>query len=775
MLMWGEEPTPIERAITYTNRTDAEITVDLAATLTDTTPRGEESPGPLPEGIAFDALTLDTRSLTIAAGASAVATMVVDPVKVPAGTQLSGALVGSIDGEAVARTALGTIAESERYDLTITATDFNGDPTTQYAILWDSANEIMEPIVVEGTTVLRLLKGKYAVMSNMEIARTPDTIANVLAGNPGLVLDKNASVELDARQAKQITLDVGVDGLDEGFQRVDFTADGMHGGMVMPVWTDEMWATPMKPVDADFAFGTRWRLIEPILKLTAGKHRLDTIPQIGSTLLDGAIKARAANVGAGSAEEFAAARVSGKVAVVTRSMDVSPSQQAANAATSGASMLVIVNGADGEMSTWVGADDGTQVGIPVAAISGVEGRALLADMAKKGVTLSAVGVSYSDVVYDIARFSDGEIPGNLSYAPKNLARIDTTYHGQHADMGEWRADFVPGVGYSSGFPMRALRGTVREEWVNTDQPVRWNQGVMVLAPGWEMRDALRSYQPRQRTQAEYFGGIVRPYVGLGYWVPYRTSDYAQVNVPSWADGGDAMHTGSFDTWLESATVHQQTQVYLDGELIKDVARQGANVHDLPDGEQDWRVVSTATHDGSHLDGSTRTVSEWTFRSAGKLGDWDYRLLPMIQAFYDVEVDVDNLVGQGRKKGTSILLGLELGHVAGTAPAGAITEATLEARTAGGEWKPVRLKGAKTDAPTGPVEGNGDIFVESRALVSAYAAQLPVSDKGGWVDLRVTAKDAEGNTFSQEIEKAFQATPAKGSGGGHGGGGGRFPC
>ncbi len=70
-------------------------------------------------------------------------------------------------------------------------------------------------------------------------------------------------------------------------------------------------------------------------------------------------------------------------------------------------------------------------------------------------------------------------------------------------------------------------------------------------------------------------------------------------------------------------------------------------------------------------------------------------------------------------------------------------------------------------PKGPVEGDGDIFVASRAYVSGFTAQVPVSDKGGWVDLRVTAKDAAGNTFSQEITKAFEATPAKGSGHGDG--------
>ena len=68
--------------------------------------------------------------------------MTVDPAKVPAGTQLSGVLVGSVDGEPVTRTALGTIAEAERYDLTITATDFDGNPTTAYAMLWDPATHV---------------------------------------------------------------------------------------------------------------------------------------------------------------------------------------------------------------------------------------------------------------------------------------------------------------------------------------------------------------------------------------------------------------------------------------------------------------------------------------------------------------------------------------------------------------------------------------------------------------------------------------------------------
>ena len=175
------------------------------------------------------------------------------------------------------------------------------------------------------------------------------------------------------------------------------------------------------------------------------------------------------------------------------------------------------------------------------------------------------------------------------------------------------------------------------------------------------------------------------------------------------------------------------------------------------------MVSTATHDGSHLAGSTKTVSDWTFRSTGQLGDWEYQLLPMIQAYYDVDVERAEPRRRGPQEGLERRPGPgarpRRGHRARPARS---PRRQLEARTAGGDWKPVALASAETDAPTGAVEGDGDIFVESRAWVSGFSAQIPVSDKGGWVDLRVTAKDAEGNTFSQEIEKAFEATPAKGA-------------
>ncbi|GAA1992016.1 S8 family serine peptidase [Microbacterium pumilum] len=762
MLMWGEEATPVTRTIEYTNRSDAEVTVALAATLADTTPRGDTGPGPLSVDAAFEALTMDVDSLAIPAGETRSVAMTVDPGKVPAGTQLSGTLVGSIDGTPVTRTALGTIAEAERYDIKMTATDFTGEPTLAYAWVWNSDTEVVDPIAVEGETTIRVMKGNYSVMSYMELDRTPDAKAEVLVGDPHITLDQNVSVALDARTAKQVTLDIGKKGLEETFRRMDFTADGLRGSAIMPVKVDEMWAQPMKPNDADVDFTTRWRLMKPMLTVAAGKKPLDIIIQAGSTFLDGKLTGKAVNAGKGSVAEVQAADVSGKIAVVTRSDEVSSSQRVANAVAAGAKMVVVANDADGEISEWVGsADYESSSPVPVAAISGVEGRALLADMAEKAVTLDAVGVPYTNVLYDIARFTDGEIPANLHYAPKKLTRVDTTYYGKKEDMGEFRADFAPKVGYSGGYPMRALRGTTREEWVNTDQ-VQWNQSVMILDDMWEMRDTLRSYKAGQRIKTGYYGGIVRPYVATGYWVPYRQSAFAQVNVPGWGDGIDSAHTGSFDTYAENAPVQQLTDVYIDGVQLAASKYQGANVSEIPDGTHNWRVVSTATHDGSHIPSSTKTVSEWNFTATGAVDDYATKRLAMIQAYYDVDIAKDGRAGTDRRKGSPVTIGLELGHVAGTDPAGKITSATLEARTTGGKWAKVVLKSAATDAPTGAVANDGDIFVTSRAYVSGYTGKIPVADTGGWIDLRVTAKDAAGNTFSQEITKAFQAAPAKGS-------------
>ena len=184
MLAWGEEPEPVVRTIDYTNRGGDEVVVDLAASLDGA-----------PDGV----LTMGADELTIPAGETRSVELTVDPAKVETGTQLSGALIASIDGTEVARTALGTIAEQERYDLTVTATGFDGEPIGTYAVLYDVAWDYYVPFFVDGETTMRLPDGEYSVMSFMTVDHAADESVTVLVGDPDLVLDSDAEVAFDAR------------------------------------------------------------------------------------------------------------------------------------------------------------------------------------------------------------------------------------------------------------------------------------------------------------------------------------------------------------------------------------------------------------------------------------------------------------------------------------------------------------------------------------------------------------------------------------------------
>lgn len=755
MLAWGEAVELVVRPIEYTNHGTEEVVLDLAAAL---------------EGASDDVLAIDADQLTIPAGESRTVTMTADPAAVPAGTQYSGALVASVAGQPVARTALGIIAEHERYDLTVTATDFDGEPTDAFGVLWDPTWGIITPFRVAGETTMRLPEGQYSVMSFLELQRDADTRATAMVGDPDLVLDQASTVAFDARTTKPVTVDVGDDDLEQVFGRIDYSVDGFTGSYTAGVTNDEFYAQPLEAPEADsFSFSARWRLQQPTLSLTAGKEQLDLIVQAGSTLFDGRLKAAAVDAGRGSAAEFAAVDVRGKVAVVTRSNEVSAHERAVNALAAGATLLLVVNDEPGELSEWVGGDDYmTEVGIPVAAVSGVQGARLVESLAAKKVTVTGLGIPTATEVYDIARHDDGSIPEDLDFRPTDLARIDTTYYGDTDTLvGEFRWDYAPGVDYVAGILLRTSQGIERTEWVNTGE-VEWYQGAHQIDARWEIRDMQRAYAPGEVLETSYFGPIVRPFVGPGYWAPNRTGGYAQVNVPSWADGGSVRHTGAMDIFAGMPDRAQMTEVWVDGELKAESPWQSAVVGELPDGESEWRVRNTATHDGTYLDSSTSTVTEWTFRSTGTADDYTEQILPMLQAYYDVDLDASGIAGVGRRAGESVGLRLEVGHLGLATGIAELTGATLEMRVAGGDWQAVELADAEYVDDGAAGESDGDDFVEERAFVEAYTAQLGVPDAGAWIDLRVTATDAAGNTFSQEIERAFEVAAAKKGGGRPGG-------
>ncbi|MGI9822119.1 S8 family peptidase [Agromyces sp. Marseille-Q5079] len=755
MLSWGEDPEPVSRTIDYTNRSGSEVVLDLAATLRDTTPGGAG-------GDAADAvLSADTTQLTVPAGEQRSVTLTVDPVLVPTGAQLSGALVASIAGQPVARTALGVIAESERYDLTVTATDFEGAPLDTPAWLWDVANRGFTVLAVGGETTVRLPAGDYAVMSFMQIDREADARAIVLAGDPDIELDSDQTVALDARAAEPVAVDVGEDGLAPALRRMDFALDGWRGTSLTPAAVDDIYAQPMDAPGLDlFEFTTRWRLIHDPLSLTVGRQSLDPIIENGSARLDGRLKADLVDAGTGTVDEFAELEVEGKVAVVTRSSSVSAVERARNALAAGAAMLLVVNDADGEFPEGLGSVTEPVVGLAVANLSGVEGRALLETIASDRTKIVASGVADSPEIWDVVRFSDGSVPSDLTYRPRGLAKIETTYHGDRSSISEFRYDFLSSATSVSAFALASHRGLERTEWVSTED-VRWLQDVTETKSGWNIRDVVRTFEPDEDAETGYFGPIVRPYVGQGYSGPVRQRSVLQINLPAWADSGSPEHTGGGLSTATGSGRTQHTDVYVGELLAASTNGQSARVSGLPEAEARLRVVNTTTSDGALFPWTSSTRTEWGFPTSGAATDASVRFVPMLQATYDVDVDVAGLVGVGRTKGKEVPFRFEVGHLAGASNSAPVETASLEMRLAGGEWAPVAVKAGTADT-SGPGAAPSSTFATGRAYVAGYSARLTVPDAGAWVDLRVTAADAAGNTYSQEITKAFEVAPARGA-------------
>lgn len=760
LVSWGADLSPVERTIEYTNRGTAKVTIDLGAELHDVTPGG-------PGGDSSGTLALDSDTLTIPAGQSRSVTIAADPQTVTPGSQHVGALVASIAGKPVARTALGLIRESERYDLTLTASGFQGEPIDTVATLYNYQEGWIAFVDVSGERTLRLPKGTWAVAAYPQVARGADRLATVGLGAPEVVLDQARTVALDARNALAVTMDVGEDGLEQIIRRVDVTMNRFQSGALVPTVSDEVWMQPMESTDTVAVdFTARWRLQHTRMEIEIEGKELDAIPLSGSKPLTGHFKVEVVDAGTGSEKELAAARVRGKIALVKLSPELTPRQQAINAAAAGAKMLIIANDADGEFNTWTGAEDEYGKGpIAAAGISGIEGKAvrsMLLKHKKQQLKATVNAEAYSDEVWDLSRYVEGSVPQDLEYRPTDLARVTTTFHGTEGDeIGEARSDINAAGNGGYALYMPSQRGMVRTDWI--DPAADWDTGVITADGLWEMRDAAHSYEPGQHSEESWFGPIVRPFVGEGFYAPMREGTSMAINLPAWADGGGATHTGSISMDGEDPAGSVTTDLYLDGQLVQSSAWPAVNYWETPDGTHEARVVQTAVPDADVMSSSSKTVSSWTFKTTGTADDWSTQYLPMLQAYYDVDVNAKGLAGDGRKKGASVPFALEVGHVAGATGSGAVKTTKLEMRVSGGKWTtvPLTLVSRDTSGP-GAAPEPGDYFAEGRAWVAAYKAQLKVPDAGAWIDLRLTTADEAGNTLKQEIERAVEIAPAKGA-------------
>jgi subtilisin family serine protease len=714
---------PTTKSITYRNDGDAPVTLDLAAQVTD----ADGNPA------ADGAVTLSADQVTIPAGGTADVDVTGDPTAVSAGTRDAGVVVASLDGTPVARTSVGMDVESEHYDLTLKVTGRDGRPGQAYVLVHEKDEFYPSVVAVDGQQTLRLPPGTYAATSFMEADEGPDALGLALVGDPEVKLDSDQTVDLDASAANPITVKAPAQDAIEIWRRMEWHTSaglGTTDAALVPVVYDHMYAQPTAAVtEGDYSYMTRWRLRRDYASVKVGSRTLDTQLAVSSDWVEKGATTTLAYAGSGSDAEFAAAHVRGKIAVVSLDSDTYDlSAYAVQAAMRGAKALVVINHSPGEFVGVASTTDGVTAGLPVVTVSGLEGEWLV-PRAQSGARATLGGGLNSPYVYDLVDVEHGRIPSSLAYAPKkaDLARIDTRYLGRGSQLGgEFRYEFLPYTAYGYGFQEYTGFPSTRVEYVSTEPGTRWYQDAVVLSGTWDVRGEVRSYRPGSRTHEDWFGPVVSPRLGSGYWPPVRQGDYLTINLPSFADA-TPRHTGGMD----SALTQQHIAVYRGPHLLQDSdGWQAVYLFDpVPAKRLKYRVTNDATRSSSVWGTSTRSHTEWKFWSRHAGGPSGQSTLPFLSLRYQISTNLHGDAPAGHR----VRIGLDAYHLADAAGAGRISGGWLRVSyDQGRTWTRVPLSGSRGD-------WSGHLRLPHNAART--------------VSLKAAAWDARGNRVTQEVIRA----------------------
>ena len=601
---WPPSDTaPITRTVTYHNDADTPAALDLAVDLRDS------AGDPVPDGL----VAVDDTDVTVPAHGTTAVTVTLDPALATNGQQYTGRLTATAAGEAVVHTTLGYAREDERYDLTINAVDRAGEPALAWVDLVGGPVGY-DPLVVDGTLTVRRAPGTYSVATWLDVDTGTDHVGTALLMQPEVVLDRDRTVTLDAREAVPVTATVPRSPVEASQRRMSWFRQldpelPIGSDLMIPVLTDDLYATPTPEVTKGaFDFTTRWRLHEPLMTLEADGEPFDVTVQPGSSLSEDEATLPVVVEGSGSD----GVDLTGKALVVEHNDAVATYDRAVAAREAGAALLLVVNDDPTELNEWVGGPNGEATGIPVAAISGAEGARFFS--ANPPTSLHLVARPDSAWVYDLQDPHPGSIPSDLAYEPDpdQLARVTGEYASDRSAPGaEFRYDFRPESAFGVGFMEWLSLPRVREEWVSAEPGTTWYQEAAVLDPFWDVRGVRAALHPGEHTTSRWFSPVVRPRLGEGYWGPTRSGSFMSINLPSFADSG-AGHTGDM-----YGTAEQRIWLYDGrGKLLKAVNDQAIWINAHSAARMRYHLVTTAERDPRRWRTSPSTRTAWRFWSQG---------------------------------------------------------------------------------------------------------------------------------------------------------------
>jgi subtilisin family serine protease len=717
---WPHEPTDVAttKDLVLTNHGSAAVTLNLALT-TD---------GPF---------TLGSSTVTVPAGGQAAVEVTGDPGSVESG-RFAGYVVGTdaVTGQPVTRTSVALLKEDERYDLTVRLVGRDGEPGAGWVGVSRAGDIWPWALYVEGQTTLRLPAATYLVATSLDVAgEKPDRSGLAVLVDPETVLNRSTTIVLDASRARLLQTEAP-ERTEDRQRKVDYSVVDSFGveyrsAYSVPVAYDDVYVSPTDPMtQGTFMLTTRWRKGEPLLSLAGvgGRVSFDTLVQPGSTLLDGPSEnLRVVYAGRGAAADYAGRDVRGKLVVVERSDDVAPEERAEAAAAAGAKTLIVVNDRPGGLMEYVGESP-----IPVATVHRDAGKLLVA-MARTGIGVLTVKQSkYTDFVYDLTRDYPGRVPDRaLVYRPskRDLARIDARYYGVKDGPGSgYRYDLT--LSPSLGYHEYEWHPGTRTEWVTPSQV--WVESHAQSIDGelpWEMVSGVNTYPAGEPHRLDWFAPAIGPGFSDSFGVyNSRWQDFLTWNVQPWSSSSDVMRLGGYLPW---GTTPTHLQLFQGDTLIHDNPFSAdAQWIEVPPGNLPYRAVLDAERPADVFRLSTRTHTEWTFRSDTVDGD-NFEPFSVLRVDYRLPTDLRGDIRANTPQKIALRpRSSDFGAVPGTVTAVALAISSDDGAT----WQTVTLTRGADGWWTGTF----------RAPAKA----------GGFMSVRASAETDSGYGISQEIIRAY---------------------
>ncbi len=720
---------PVTRELTYTNVSDAPVTLDVAVTATGAGP-------PL-----ADSITVTPSELTIPAGGAATATVTADATGLDPGTYEAAVVATDPETRRSVRVPAGWYLEPAMYDVTVRLVDRAGAPASGEVevVDVDEGTSTVEP-VQDGTATLRLLPGTYSFGSFLHREAEDDRPAEyTLVTEPEVEVAGPMDVTLDAQGAESVRTTVR--GAEEatarwssvGYARGRGADDLALSSSIEALGADyALFATPTEPVTSGaFFFDAGARLEEPPVRaeVPGASAEIDTAYYLQSPRIDGTLRLPVVDVGSATAGELRETSVDGAIALAVQDPERDTGEQAAELERAGARAVLFYDPQRAGMRTeWLY----PPVEVPVIGTSRTAAARLRELLAAGPVELELTGSAVTPYVYDVLVPVRDQIPERprWQFRRSDFATIDVRF-GAHAPtdvMSETRVGQSPSGNSHGGWPLPLLSAPSERTDHVLANDVAWAQRVEPHvaddgAPSWS--ELPRTYRPRQRDDVRWMRPVATHSVPEGEVFEIGVNRYGDT-IGAAIDGfvADPGHVQVRGGRSEEYAM----RLYRGDELLGESPERFGWI-DVPAGPGTFRLELDSRFEQPWWRYSTQVSSAWTFHSAGDDGDGER--LPLLLADYDVPA-ADALSTVPANEPIRIDIGLR--HQFGT-PDVEIDEVGLDVSfDDGATWTPARLR---------------DTDGQYRATIPAAAGQA-----GGAVTLRLTASDVDGNRLEQTVVRAF---------------------